>query len=210
MLKRVRIQNFLSLADVTVDLAPLSVLIGRSGTGKSNFVRATRFLRDSLRTRSFNFDGLGGIKRVLNVDHPMVKVSWDVQFRIRGHDQEFRYILRVSPEGGAVDEYFRAGGNDIFHHESNKWIVAPDVAANTKPQGIMLGAIPGLQESTFAHVALTAGIGCYDFPGTVLALPGNDRLEHELVDTGEKYLSVAQRILSDMAKAPVGGGFPRA
>ena len=38
MLKRVHITNFKSLADVVVDLEPLTVLIGRSGTGKTNFV----------------------------------------------------------------------------------------------------------------------------------------------------------------------------
>lgn len=46
MITRVRIQNFRSLVDVTVDLEPLTVLIGRSGTGKSNSVlpRSPRLL----------------------------------------------------------------------------------------------------------------------------------------------------------------------
>ena len=54
MIKQVRIQNFRSLADVTVDLEPLTVLIGRSGTGKSNFVEAIRFLRNGLNARWAN------------------------------------------------------------------------------------------------------------------------------------------------------------
>ena len=45
MIKRIRVQNFRSLADVTVDLDPLTILIERSGTGKSNFIDAIRFLR---------------------------------------------------------------------------------------------------------------------------------------------------------------------
>src|SRR6476660_9114323 len=55
MIKHVRIQNFRSLVDVTVDLDPLTVLIGRSGSGKSNFVHALRFLRDYLEYRNDEF-----------------------------------------------------------------------------------------------------------------------------------------------------------
>lgn len=55
MIKSIHIQNFKSLRDVTVNLGPLTVLIGRSGTGKSNFVQAIRFLRDYLTHRNFNF-----------------------------------------------------------------------------------------------------------------------------------------------------------
>lgn len=48
MIKHIHIRNFRSLADVSVDLHPLTVLIGRSGTGKSNFVQAIRCLRNLL------------------------------------------------------------------------------------------------------------------------------------------------------------------
>jgi len=48
MIHRIRIQNFKSLRDVTVDLSPVTVFIGKSGTGKMNFAEAIRFLRDYL------------------------------------------------------------------------------------------------------------------------------------------------------------------
>jgi hypothetical protein len=67
----------------------------------------------------------------------------------------------------------------------------------------MLGAIPGLQESTFAYVALKSGIGCYEFTGEVLMGAYNQGLPVELgfLDRGENYLAVADRILSDLSKA---------
>ena len=49
MITRFRVQNFKSIRDVTVELAPVTVLVGKSGTGKSNFVEAIRCLRDALR-----------------------------------------------------------------------------------------------------------------------------------------------------------------
>ena len=52
MLKRIHIRNFKSLGDVVVDLGQVTVLIGRSGTGKTNFVEALRFLRDALLDRN--------------------------------------------------------------------------------------------------------------------------------------------------------------
>jgi hypothetical protein len=67
----------------------------------------------------------------------------------------------------------------------------------------MLGAIPGLQESTFAYVALRSGIGCYDFPGEVLTGPGNQGHppDQGYADRGENYLLIAERILADLSKA---------
>src|SRR5262249_54892844 len=78
----------------------------------------------------------------------------------------------------------------------------PEVLPTPKLQAIMLGAIPGLQESTFAYVALRSGIGCYDFPGEVLTAQGNPGppSDQGLADRGENYLLVAERILSDLSK----------
>src|SRR4051794_18873009 len=48
MIKHVHIKNYKSLEDVSVTLGPVTILIGRSGSGKSNFVEALRWLRDYL------------------------------------------------------------------------------------------------------------------------------------------------------------------
>jgi predicted ATPase len=40
---QVRIKNYRSIANVTVDLGPLTVLVGKNGSGKSNFVKALEF-----------------------------------------------------------------------------------------------------------------------------------------------------------------------
>src|SRR5436853_5887640 len=44
MLKRVKIQGYKSLADVEVQLQPLSVLFGPNASGKSNFLDALQLL----------------------------------------------------------------------------------------------------------------------------------------------------------------------
>jgi predicted ATPase len=47
-IRRVRIRNFRSIAYCDVELKPLTVLVGRNGSGKSNFIDAILFVRDAL------------------------------------------------------------------------------------------------------------------------------------------------------------------
>ncbi len=48
MIHRFRVRNFKSIVDVDVESSPVTVLVGRSGTGKLNFVHAPRVPRDVL------------------------------------------------------------------------------------------------------------------------------------------------------------------
>jgi predicted ATPase len=48
MITRIHVKNYRSLADVTIDLEPLTILVGPNGSGKSNAVDVLRFLRDIL------------------------------------------------------------------------------------------------------------------------------------------------------------------
>jgi predicted ATPase len=50
LLRRVSIENFKSIAKCRVDLAPLTILVGRNDAGKSNFLDALKFVADALQT----------------------------------------------------------------------------------------------------------------------------------------------------------------
>ena len=54
VINRIRIRNFKSLHDVTVDLGPFTVLVGRNGAGKSSFLQALQVLSWLVRHRSIN------------------------------------------------------------------------------------------------------------------------------------------------------------
>src|ERR1700678_672578 len=47
-LRRVRIRGYKSIAFCDVHLHPLTILVGRNAAGKSNFLDALAFLRDSM------------------------------------------------------------------------------------------------------------------------------------------------------------------
>lgn len=51
-LRRVRIRNYKSIAFCDVTLEPLTLLVGRNGSGKSNFLDALAFVRDVLATNA--------------------------------------------------------------------------------------------------------------------------------------------------------------
>ena len=46
MINAICVQNFRSIKDVTVQLGPLNVVLGRNGAGKSNFLDSLAFLAD--------------------------------------------------------------------------------------------------------------------------------------------------------------------
>jgi hypothetical protein len=198
VIKKIRILNFRSIVDVTVDLDPLTVLIGRSGTGKTNFVHAIRFLRDCLNSRSFNLRD----PAASHVDHPNDPVGFDLLFAIDPSGPDYQYTL-MRPKSGHLEESLKVGDKVLFRHDAQKWVVKPEVVPLPSPNGIMLGAIPGLQESTFAYVRLRSGIGCYDYPANVLQGRGTEGhpADQMSADRGDNYLLVAERILSDLTKA---------
>ena len=84
---RVVLKNYKSIAACDVRLQPLTFLVGRNGSGKSNFLDALRFVADAL---NFSLDHAlrdrGGIN--------------DVRRRSRGHPNHFSIRLEfVLPEG---------------------------------------------------------------------------------------------------------------
>jgi predicted ATPase len=202
MIHSIRIQNFRSIVDQTVHLDPLTVLIGRSGTGKSNFVDALRFLRECLAKRQVDFEARGGIARVLHIGNTNEKLAFTIEFAVTGLESAFRYFVSWSPKQ-KLEEWFEADGNRLYHTRSGSWVKSPPVVPMPHPHDIVLGAIPGLQESSFAYVALRSGLGCYDFPGSVIAAESQPGFSasSDFSDNGSNYLAVANRILSDLTKA---------
>lgn len=85
-LRRVKIRNYKSIGACDVELSPLTVLVGRNSSGKSNFLDAVRFVADSLQT---------------SVDHAIKSRGGidAVRRRSTGHPRNFAIALEmVLPE----------------------------------------------------------------------------------------------------------------
>lgn len=85
-LRRVAIRNYKSVGSCRVELGALTILVGRNGAGKSNFLDALRFVTDGLRTSlDHAIKSRGGID--------------DVRRRSTGHPRNFAIEIElVLPE----------------------------------------------------------------------------------------------------------------
>lgn len=200
VIRRIRIQNFRSLVDVTVDLNPLTVMIGRSGTGKSNFVHAIRFLRDILIERKWVSPK--GSQYILPIANPEAQLSYTIAFEIPGFKGEFEYQLEL-PKGLAASplqmESLHVDGKTIFEQQNGEWVIKPNIQPCPSPDALQLGSLTGLREATVAYVALTEGLGCYDFLGNVLQPTVQNRNGAiGFDDRGGNYLATASGIINNL------------
>lgn len=85
-IRRVRIRNYRSIAECDLRLGPLVALVGRNGSGKSNFLDALRFVVDGLTTTlDHAFRERGGLQAVRRFS--------------TGHPRNFEVLLEVDLGG---------------------------------------------------------------------------------------------------------------
>jgi predicted ATPase len=102
-LKRVRIRNYKSIAQCDVELGALTVLVGRNGSGKSNFLDALSFVADALRlsldhaVRSRG--GLGEIMRRGTAHHEPLSIDLRLDLG-DGSESRYGFEIRHAQKGG--------------------------------------------------------------------------------------------------------------
>lgn len=176
MIHQIRIQNFKSLRDVAVELSPVTVFVGKSGTGKTNFASAIKFLRDCLALgRQQAAQKEPNHKCMTNPSESMAfKIVFSVPeladvftYKIIFHEQHVNHWPR--------EESLTHGSRLVFKQicksntNSPQWEVEPRVTPVPQPGELALGRIPGMEEAAVAHAALTIGIGVHAFPFDVLS-----------------------------------------
>jgi len=179
MIKHVRIRNFKSLGDVSVEMEPVTVLIGRSGTGKSNFVEAIRFLRDYLIRRGEAFGPGSDWSDVVPATAPESPMSFRITFDVDGVPGDYVYELSfkaISPSQQIrAEEKLSLDGKSLFHATMQQWIEKPRTVAVPPHQNLVLGNLTGVQEVTIAYLVLARGVGCHDFSTTLPELDAHAR-----------------------------------
>ena len=102
MLKKIRIKNFLSIADSTVELSDFTILVGPNASGKSNFLDALRFISDCLNTSIYKaFKKRGGLKAVrrISMGHPR-NIQFELEFVPRkGNAAYYGFEIASDPKG---------------------------------------------------------------------------------------------------------------
>jgi predicted ATPase len=215
MIQHILVRNFKSIGEVSVDLAPVTVLIGRSGVGKSNFLRAIRFLRNFLLAPSEAIAQEGGWPRIWPFGVP-APLSFSVRFAIPGYAKSFTYEVGWQSHAQNRDNAFviaerlMLGDELVFARDPKSWGRWPGGGAAPHVENrVYLNAFPTLSEAVLAYTAWTTGIGWHDFPATVFTqkapasqagtLFGGGRVKVSgLDDTASNYLEVIRDITQDL------------
>jgi predicted ATPase len=214
MIHRVRVQNFKSIIDVTVDLSEVTVLVGKSGTGKSNFIQSLRLLRDFLSSQQqfqLVHQEWAQLRPAITSDGP---TCFDVDFSIAGIDETFKYKLSFGHQLAQqpAEERLALGNKCLFHQTASgpigpsKWVVEPATVPALPAGPIALGRIPAISEVVIAFTALTSGIGCYVFSDKVLRagnqqqgiVVNQQQSTTGLDDAGKNFLGVLKEIVSNL------------
>ena len=219
MIKRIKICDFKSIRELDLALDPVTVLVGRSGTGKSNIVQAIRFLRNILLNQREGINYEWGWERIIPVGEKRPKTSIEVTFSLPGEEPEYNYHIAFGMPGQAQypggqmqlkAERLSLGKDIIFsrgRQDSGAWTweKAPEIAV--PPHQLddpILSSFPSLQKVVFAYAGLSTGIGYYHFPASILAIArgqehGADFLQHVpgLSDNAQNYLTVMRGITQD-------------
>src|SRR5687767_7323782 len=206
MIEQIDIKNFKSIRSVSVKLTPVTVLIGRSGVGKSNFLRAIRFLRNYLLVGEGATAAEGGWHAIFPFG---VKsdLSFRIQFRIPGYEKLFQYevVWSLTRQGSTVPstERLRLGSDVIFGRSADTWEAWPD--ARPKPaveRRLYLSSFPTVSEAVLTFSFLTNGIGWHDFPADVFRAPIQENQEFTafkgLHDSAANYLDVLRDLTQNL------------
>jgi predicted ATPase len=207
MIEHITIRNFKSIREVNVSLSPVTVLIGRSGIGKSNFLRAIRFLRNFLLHPDTAISIEGGWPRIWPFGDP-APLSFSIRFSIPGYAQSFSYDIswQGHPQNPSTitlsAEQLSLGDEIIFGRTSNTWIKWPGEGAPPPASSarVYLNSFPTLSEAVLAYTAWTSGIGWYDFPATVFSqnARNDNSIGRGLDDAATNYLTVIRDMTQDL------------
>jgi len=219
MIKRIKIRDFKSIHELDLELDPVTVLVGRSGTGKSNVVQAIRFLRNLLLNYQQAVNYEGGWGRIIPEGEKAPQSSIEVAFAVPGEERVYNYVVEFGLPGGhraflgvltLNAERLSLGEEVVFARvrEPGKgltWAHVPiKTALPAASDGPILGSFPSLHQVVFANAALSTGIGFYHFPSTALAsttgsVQGQEFLQHVpgLADNAGNYLQIMRGMTQD-------------
>lgn len=213
MITRVQVKNFRNLADIDVQLSPLTVLVGRNGTGKSTFLDVLRFVRDALHlgvdTAIDQRGGIGALRRgspdggtndieiSLDIEEPdgITRYSFLIAAGQEEKQRVKHELLEIENSSGTWTNFFET--------RDGKWISVPSSyfmpqgVASATPTAVNALVLPSLYNYTagaYSVLKNVIGASFYSvFPNT-LRLPQRQTNESGLLEEGQNLAIVLRNI----------------
>jgi AAA15 family ATPase/GTPase len=122
MIEKIKIQNFKSVVDTTIDLGQVNIIIGENGCGKTNILEAISFASAASQDK---LDFLGNFLRVTKPEF---------MFSAFENENKPKSAYEVSiTEHDKIDSTYKI----LFDSETNKWINAGDLFEDFKLPNIL-------------------------------------------------------------------------
>lgn len=214
MITRVQVKNFRSLADVDVKLGTLTVLVGRNGAGKSAFLDAFRFVRDSLRhgleDALITRHGIMSLRRWSPSKPFNIEISLTVERN--GFWGEYSFTV-VSGQRGTYHvgrELCSVGKSpqeieDSYETKNGKWINppkkrgvsrVPSNGTSSEPTTLVLPNV-AIFSPLYSQMRRQMESSFYNIIPNMLREPQKPSTEKMLTDHGENFASVMRLLRRD-------------
>jgi len=221
MITRVHIKNYRSLESVDVELGRLSVLVGRNGAGKSNFVDALKFVQEALQvgleSAVANRNGLASLRRWTAKGRPC-EIEIEITVKRGSFHGTYSFVL-----AGSTENDFRVkretcfavrGGNspaqDGFEIREGIWttrpadfnspetagsraLIASRLNKHLAPNALFLPSIRVLMQSPLSEMlASLTGSGFFSIYPNTMREPQRFSSARRMGNNGENFSSALQ------------------
>lgn len=207
-LNRVRIRNYKSIASCDVELKPFTLLVGRNGSGKSDFLDAIRLVTEGLREpelqNSWKISPWGAVADKGPRAFSEAEIALDIGLN-SGANATYKVVmgltemtygvieesLTISEEGEIQADY------RCFHGkiESSTGFMPP-----ATPGHLYLGRASVVPEFRPAYEALSSS-AFYDFAPDVMRSPGDNSSRRFLARDGSNITSIYGLLADNSAEA---------
>lgn len=102
MIEEIKIENFKSITQASLKLKPLNILIGRNGSGKSNFISFFHLLREGANGNlNSAINAMGGFTQVLNyrAGQKSQPLGWEIVFSNVPGQETLSYLGEIIMRG---------------------------------------------------------------------------------------------------------------
>jgi predicted ATPase len=214
MIKRLWIKNYRSLADVSLELEPLTVLVGYNGAGKSNLIDALRFVSDALKMGLYvAINKRGGIQglRYWHAEPPGEAIEIGLEVGLENLQATYSFTVadygqnnyHISHEVCAFGQLGAEAKDTWFETQQGQWVRKPDHADPVIEPGSLL--LPIIAATTLQGTKLfrfLTDMGFYNIFPHDLIEPQAPTRPHPLDEQGGNLIS-ALRYMESIGGEPL-------